>query len=83
MHNLSTIFYYIKLKSHLSVRPSVCLHFWHADNSAVSARIETGLAQYESCVFGDHKVYFYKPIVPTVHRQECLEDEGVSSHYFD
>ena len=25
MHNLSTIFYYIKLKSRLSVRPFVCL----------------------------------------------------------
>ena len=57
-----------------------CLHFWHADNSAVSARIETGLAQNESCVFEDPKVYFYKPIVRTVHRQECLEDKGVSSH---
>ena len=54
--------------------------FWHADNSAVSARIETGHARNESCVFEDHKVYFYKPIVPTTHRQECLEDEGVSSH---
>ena len=72
--------YYIKLKSRLFVRPSVCLHFWHADNSAVSARIETRLACNESCVFEDHKVYFYKPIVPTVYRQECLEDEGVSSH---
>ena len=59
-----------------SVRPSVCT-FWHADNSAVSARIEAGLARNESCVFEDDKVYFYKPIVPTVHRQECLEDEGV------
>ena len=65
-------------------KPSVCLSvctFWHADISAVSARIEkTGLARNESCVFEDHKVYFYKSIVPTVHRQECLEDKGVSSH---
>ena len=37
-----------------------------------------GLARNESCVFEDHKVYFYKPIVPTVHRQESLEDQGVS-----
>ena len=63
----------------LSVRPSVCT-FWHADNSAVSAWIETGLARNESCIFEDHKVYFYKPIVPTVHWRECLEDKGVSSH---
>ena len=49
-----------------SVCPSVCT-FWHADISAVSAQIETGLAQNESRVFEDHKVYFHKPIVPTVH----------------
>ena len=67
---------YIKLKS----RMSVCLHFWYTDISAVSTRIETGLARNESCIFEDHKVYFYKPIVPTVHPQECLEDQGVSSH---
>ena len=36
--------YYIKLKSRPSVRPSVCLHFWHADISVVSALIEMGLA---------------------------------------
>ena len=64
----------------LSIRPSACT-FWHADNSAVSARIEMGLARNESCVFEDHKVYFYKLVVPTVYPQECLEDEGVSSHY--
>ena len=40
----------------LSVRPSVCLR--HADNSAVSAQTETELAQNESCVFENHKVYF-------------------------
>ena len=68
--------YYIKLKSHLPI----CI-FWNADISAVSARIETtGLALNESCVFEDHKVYFYKPTVTTVYRQECLEDEGVRSH---
>ena len=54
------------------VRPSVCLSFcpsafWHADNSAVCALIETGLAQNESYVFEKHKVYFYKPPEPTVH----------------
>ena len=42
-------------------KPSVCLSvctFWHADISSMSARIDTGLAQNESCVFEDHKVYF-------------------------
>ena len=71
--------YYVKLKSCLSVCLSVCT-FRHADNSAVSAQIETGLARNESCVFEDRKVYFYKPMAPTVHQLECLEDEGVSSH---
>ena len=66
--------YYIKLNSCLSVCLSVCT-FWYADISAVSARIETGLARNKSCVFEDHKVYFHKPIVPTVHQQECLEDK--------
>ena len=58
---------------------SVCT-FWHVDISAVSARIEMGLAQNESWVFEDHKDYFYKPVVPTIHQQECLEYKGVSSH---
>ena len=45
-------------------KPSVCLsvclsvRLRHADISAVSAQIETGLARNESCVFEDHKVYF-------------------------
>ena len=54
--------------------------FWHADNSAVCALIKTGLAQNESCVFEEHKVYFYKPTELTVYQQECVKDEGVSSH---
>ena len=37
--------YYIKLKSRLSVRPSVCLSDRHAGISAVSAWIEAGLAR--------------------------------------
>ena len=61
-------------------KPSVRLHLWHADNSAVSSSIETLLAQSESCVFEDHRVYFYKYIVPSIHGQEFLEDKGVSSH---
>ena len=73
--------YYIKLKSRLAVRPSVCLsvrlHFWHAHNSVVGALIKMGLTRNESCVFEEHKVYFYKPTEPTVHRQECVKDEGV------
>ena len=52
---------YTKLKNRLSG----CLKFWHADNSAVYASIETGLPQNHSCVFKEHKVYFYKPTEPT------------------
>ena len=37
-----------KLKSHLSVSLSVHLHFWHAENSAVSASIEMGLARMKA-----------------------------------
>ena len=29
-------------------------------------------------VFDDHRVYFDKSIVPAVHRQECLEDKGIT-----
>ena len=63
---------YLKLKS------CVYLHFWHADNSAVSASIETGLAESESYAFDDHRVYFYKPKEPTVHHQECVTDEAIN-----
>ena len=60
-------------------KPFVCLSaFWHADNSAVSASMETGLAQCESCAFDDHRVYFYKPKEPTVHHQRCIEDEDIN-----
>ena len=41
------------------------------------ASIGTGLTQNESCVFKEHKVYFYKPTEPTVQRQECVKDDGV------
>ena len=37
---------------------SVRLHFWHADDSAISAWIETGFARNESCIFEDHKSFF-------------------------
>ena len=38
----------------LSVCLSVCLHFCHADKSAVSASMETGLAQCEICAFDEY-----------------------------
>ena len=78
------VIYYIELKAICS---SVCLSvcpsaFWHVDNSAVCALIEMGLALNESCVFEEQKVYFCKPTKSTIHRQqqECIKDEGVSSH---
>ena len=59
-------------------KPSVCLsvhpHFWHADISVMSASIETRLARNQSCAFGHHRVYFYKPTEPKIHRQECVKD---------
>ena len=33
------------------------------------------LAQNESCIFEEHKIYFNKPMKPTVHQKECVEDE--------
>ena len=57
----------------------------------MSASIEMGLAQCESCAFGEHRVYFYKPKELTVNRQECVKDEAInhgqwfkshSTHYF-
>ena len=64
-----------------SVRPSVQLHFCHTDILVVSSLIETGLAQNESCVLEKDQVYFNKPTEPNVHRQECIKDDCVSSHY--
>ena len=52
-----TIFYYIKLKSRLSVRPSAFFPR-QADNSAASASIDAGLAQNQSYVLWHLKVYF-------------------------
>ena len=56
---------------------TVRLHFWQADNSVnvVSASIKMELAQNESCIFEEHKIYFYEPTKPTVHQKECVEDE--------
>ena len=72
---LNTNIYYIKLKSHLSV----CPHFWHADNSVVSVRIETGLAQNKSCVLEDHKFYFKSLHMHAItHPHECAKGTGVS-----
>ena len=52
----------VNLLLYKAEKPSVCT-FLHADISIASAWIETGLVRNESCVFEDHKVYFYKPIV--------------------
>ena len=65
-------------------KPPVCLSvctFWHADNSAVSVQIETGLDRNERCVFEDYKVYFYKSIRAIIHPHECAKGTGVSSVY--
>ena len=85
MYLLYTIYYNYKVEK-LSVCLSVCipssfhLHFWHIDNSAVSAWIETAHVQSKSCVFVDCRVYFNKPTEPTVHWLECIKDKSVSSH---
>ena len=65
------VIYYIQLKSHLSVRLSItqqCLYQSKWDLHA----------QCESCAFGEHRVYFYKPKEPTAHRQERIKDEAIN-----
>ena len=47
-------FYYIKMKSHLTVCLSVCMIPRHADNSLVRVSIETKLARNDSCAFWHH-----------------------------
>ena len=74
-HVTFILLYYIKLKSRLPVCLSVCIF-----GTQITASIETELARNESCVFEEHKSLFYKPTEPTVHGQECIKDEGVSSH---
>ena len=61
---LATI-YYIKMKSHLSVCPSVGT-FRHAHNFAVSQRIDSGLARNVSHVFWHQQVCFDKFLTAAV-----------------
>ena len=59
--NNTDSFYYIKLKSRLSVRPSVCLSvrtFWPVDISVVCACINFGLSLSDSHVLRHDQVYF-------------------------
>ena len=51
---------YIIIMGHIILRG-------HANNSAVSTWVKTGLIQNENCVFEDRRVYFCKPTEPTVH----------------
>ena len=56
--------YLLHIVVHTFEKPSVCssvcllaCSFWYADDSAVTASVDMGIAQIESCVFEDHKVY--------------------------
>ena len=60
----------IKLKSRLSVCPSICIFGTQTTQPCLHGLKQDLLAQNESYVFEDHKVYFYKTVVPTVHQQE-------------
>ena len=53
--------------------------FWYADNSAVPASIEMRLTQIESCVFWDHKVYFYKSTCANTYQHECTKSTSDSA----
>ena len=70
---------------HKAEKPSVCLFvclsactYWHADNSAVTASIEMGLAEIKSCVFKDHRVYLQKSTELTVYEHKCTKDTSIS-----
>ena len=48
----------------------VCLHFWHADNSAMSENVELESKQdllVRKAVSEKHRIYFNKRTEPTVH----------------
>ena len=93
----STIIYYIKTNSRLSVcpsvyifpriyiiklksRPSVCLHFFprHADNSVVSAWIDSGLDLCDSCVLWHEQVCFYKSVSALCWAHKSLKGTAVA-----
>ena len=59
-------------------KPSVGPSDHHADISDVSAAIEMGLAQNETWVIWDLKVYFYKSKRASIHPRKCVEANGVS-----
>ena len=61
-----------------SVHPSVYPFDRHAGISAVSAYIETGLAQNESWDFWDLRVYFYKSKCASIHPHKSAKAIGVS-----
>ena len=70
------VIYYIKLKSRLSVRPSVrtFLAVWIL---AMAAWIDVRLARRGSYVFWHDEVYFYKFLRALVFRHECAIDTYV------
>ena len=64
--------YYIKLKSHPSVRIFLVEWFF-----AVDARIHVKLARNEAPVFWEHKVCFYNVLTPAVRHLRRFECQGV------
>ena len=66
----------MKLKSRLSVCPSDR----HADISAVSAAIETGLARNEKTGSFGTSEYIYKSKRASIYPHECAKGSGVSQN---
>ena len=71
-----SLIYYIKLKSHPSVRPSIRI-FLVERIFAVDARIHVKLARNEAPVFWEHEVYFYNVLTPAVRHLRRFECQGV------
>ena len=68
------IIYYIDLKSHLSVQS-----FSHAGNSVGPALIGTDLLEMKAVSLRNTKFIFTEPTEPTIHRQKCVNDDGIQS----
>ena len=74
----SSIIYYIKMKSRLSVYLSVRIFPRHADNSVILAWIDSGLGLSDSYGLWHEQVCFYKFLRPVCWAQGCLKDAGVA-----
>ena len=70
-------FYYIKLKSRLSVRPSVCLTITPISQPCLQ-RLKQDLLEMKAESSGTSEYIFYKSIRASIHPHKCIKANGVS-----